>query len=418
MSSSNYSSFGLEDLMTGIHRPVNNVSQDLQGLKSVEGFVNVVNDPDNNPTSFAMEAFDELANSNKFALYAIHSLESLQYETAILQKVKTRYGVEGLNPYTFSVEAGKNDAQASATKKKNIFARIWAAIVEAFRRLIIAIGNFIRNAMNHIQSALMKRQTKFYNTNKDKIAANLKKYGNETIKAKKPKSNVYDNVVKKAPEVLAKLNREIKKATGINDALTDYVTQVVNGKVGILTQVFKSKSLEGEKLVTEIVNIATFGGAKSYKYKVSEPAKLARTIFYGEDKVKTSTIKISELAKLIPFEILSDSAVKVMNDFVKNGRQTIGELNKALTTLRKAAATAEKVAGAAAKGGKAPAAVQKALSSHAKAGTNTQRVAGFVTGILLNTFKEFLACQSYAAAGMRAIMKGEKKAAKDTKKNK
>jgi hypothetical protein len=416
MSSSNTLDFGLEDLMVGIHRPrtVDAQSKLINNLRSVEGFIPIITDRCTDETVFGIEAFTELANAERFGLYAAHGIETLQYEVKILSTLKKKHGIESLNPYSFSREAAEG-----AGKKPSLFKRIWAAIVAAFTRLIIAVGNFIRNAINHIQSQFMKAQTKFYNANKDKIASALKTNGSKVkIKAILPSTDVL-SIVSKAPAALNGMQACIGKTVKHTNSITSYVEKAAAQKAGFFTNLIASakNSLAGtESEIKAVVKAASFGVAGSMTYKISEPAKIAHAIFYGKgDAGKAKEVTISELTKVVPFALLGDGAVKTMNDYVKNARAAVAELNKALTALRKASASADKLATKISKA-KGSQSVHSILSTQAKAGSNTQRVAGFTTGIILNTFKEFLRMQSYAATGLRALLKGKVKKEKAPKK--
>jgi hypothetical protein len=389
----------LEDLQYGIHSKKSNLSSSGGKYdKSVESVISLLNSPKTEDyETYAMEAFNSYGEACQFGLFATQGLENLNTEVKILSAIKNQYSLEGLNPYKFGFE-----------DKKNIFARIWGAIVEAFRRLITAVGNLIRQFINFISSTAMKGKTKFYEANKNEIEAAKKGKYNPTINIIEPKidphkisiniGSVGDKISSVGEELIKdmdgikKLVESIKDSSGIGAIFTKFKIMY-----------FGDPKVKFAKRLDSITsNMGTVKTTNSGFY--TNASGFVTKFVYGVDKTpKQKKMGAIEFLKVCPETILSAEAVEAVNNNVSTAKKSLDSLNKGLKAVKAGQAVAEKAASEKSLDAKK----RQMINSLAQYGNFSRTLNGFLVGIILHSHKEFLRQQSYAYTACRALLKGK-----------
>jgi hypothetical protein len=116
------------DIYTNIHKTDNSLK-----LKSYE-----------DTHALTMEGMNDIQEGKQFLLYAQLGLESLNNELSLLKSVKNNFSIENLDIYNFGLEEEEASKSGIADKKKNIFQKIWGAIVSAVKKVVDGIINFFK----------------------------------------------------------------------------------------------------------------------------------------------------------------------------------------------------------------------------------------------------------------------------------
>jgi hypothetical protein len=116
------------DIYTNIHKTDNSLK-----LKSYE-----------DTHALTMEGMNDIQEGKQFLLYAQLGLESLNNELSLLKSVKNNFSIENLDIYNFGLEEEEASKSGIADKKKNIFQKIWGAIVSAVKKVVGGITNFFK----------------------------------------------------------------------------------------------------------------------------------------------------------------------------------------------------------------------------------------------------------------------------------
>lgn len=386
------SDFSLEDLNIGFHaqRPGSNLN-----FKPIKGFAQLVAplfDPSDAVEPFAMEAMNLLGQSDQFGLYATQGMESMRYELSLVKAIKTRYGIEGLDINKFAME----------NKFKDLAKKIGGAIVAGFKKLILAISNFIKSIMNFIGGQIAKTQ----NGLKEKYDKRGTAWnGKATIKAMS----------------CGKLRNEEDETTGVTaynrlNSLYDQEEKATSAYEVVVGRVFKTMELDKTQIRQMNKVTEDKSGAKTIiddfdkhflkKGGQSPQARVNKSIFDSEKPVSQSVDKV--LAD-IGIDILGKEGLAKAQKGVTNGRKAIAAFTKTIREIEKtekvAAAAEHKTAVDAAKekGEKAP----KKAKGNASIMGQVRSSASYMTGMLLATFSAFLRCRGIAASAVRAGLSGK-----------
>jgi hypothetical protein len=429
--------FGLEDLVLGIHTPMENDNTLSKESLKIPGFAELIKDNGaDDYESYSMEAMEEYNQASIIGLYAVQSLERMNSEVTILNKIKTNYGVEALNPY-FSLEA-----DSGGSSKPSLFKRIWSAIVTVFQRLVLAIGNFVRACINWLRSQALKGKMAFYEKHKSTIETAVKsKKLTGTLKARLPyksldkiKTDVIksfggiDSISKKIEglqnEINGYLDRLDKAAENANKSVISSIViglHTIFGKNGHIATGTKIK-----KVFVDSMDAITCGNSKAKELmmgetiKLNSPTKVASLIFYNSPDPKAASVTHAKVLEMIPLTFLAKDTVDAINTFIKKGQQSLKDLNKQIQIMRKWSNDCERIAKKRDKNKQGFAQVTQALHAIGAAGNTARNFHGFAVGIILNIQKEFLNCQGVLSQVCHSIVKiskkGESKDKKDDKK--
>lgn len=150
-------------------------------LEGVGNAVAVLRSRSTSTEEFMQGAISALGNADRQIMFVNSSIEALndrlKFATSLAKAINTSkaHGVEGfantprLDPWAYALE--------DSDSKNGFFAKLWAAIKTACRRVYDAIANFIKWLGNAIASASVRGQAKdykFYTANKGAIERNSK----------------------------------------------------------------------------------------------------------------------------------------------------------------------------------------------------------------------------------------------------
>lgn len=187
--------------------------------------------------------------------------------------VESFYGVKMIDPLAFSLEANGGTGESFGTKLKNWVKKIANAIKEAFRQLILSIGNFIKAVISWFKSATVKRQAEYYEKYKNVTKATLK--ADEKIKCLPYKNNALQTCVafmKKLAAVddrLETCREEIEKGIADTkdglpgtDKFKKALTSLVKGGENTISRIYTKekggKTKEGVARGTALFNYEMF----------------------------------------------------------------------------------------------------------------------------------------------------------------
>lgn len=406
---SNLSSFGLEDLHVGIHKKVRSEagSRQLRSLMSGP----IADSNNTGVTYFAMEAMNLLGDSDKFGIYAAQGLEQLDHDVRVLQSVKARYGIEKLNPYTFGMEGDKFD------KFKDVMKKIWAAIIEAFKRMIQAIANFLRSIANFFGSAIAKAQSKLYLEIKDKSSDVLT--SNAKFKGSLPNQKPLVALSDISRAITGALPQLDKFSYSIDAAITKPFTETGN------TTYFNTQIKDdATKSITAFKDKHGADGGKG----LSNPRKDVIKLFWGNETGKAAEITVGDFFKKVGIDLLSETTLLKAKVITKTTQQVLKASQKGLNMAIKGQKQMEKLGLSLTRAGAIDEGTgRKAIGTKIKEQRNSQKAAreiqggltwqrmfcGYATGLILNGFSQFLKARSYAATAAKKFGKGGKKAKKE-----
>ena len=434
--------YSLEDLMVGkFSKPSQIGKEDRNFLLSTNSsFKNSIVDKDcKDYLPFAIESMMLYNEAEQFGTFATESLHSMNNEYQLMVSIANKYGIENFNPYKFGLEEDKKDDKnknvnaVGGAKRASLMKRIWAAIVTAFQRLIASIGNFMRSIMNWFASNGVKKMTKLYEANKDK----LNKVSSKDINVKDFKASV---PIKKVLIILSDLTNSVSAMTKASETfntkseeLSNLVKRLEGNEINDTSKIkefirilkgYKSPDQVIDDIMKTVINAVTFNNkdVKAFltqggKFKMKDPSGVARIIFYGKNKVKTTSVKIDDFLKMVPFSVLSQKSVDEMKKFVDGSRKAVKTLNNSLKGVRKSAKQAEVLMAKQAKQGNV-AITQQALNMLTNYGNVSRRFNSFMVGIILNVYKEFMRIQSYSYKLAKTVVGGKKGKTEDKSKKK
>ncbi|HQL11949.1 MAG TPA: hypothetical protein PK507_02945 [bacterium] len=426
--------FSVEDLMYGARPRQASITQaDAKMLLNIKGYESLINDTScEDSFNFSTEAFVQYGEAVTFGSFATEGLNQLQREYKVIANLKEQFGIEGLDVYTYGLEADKETKKvpgAGNAKRANLISRIWSAIVAAFQRLITAVGNFIRSVLNGLKGAFMKASIKFYETHAKDIPVGIKKLKEDSKrkwKMFKPTTNVL-TIVNGLSSYLPKIDSAAKKFDAKAQEVAALADAIGTGKFGDATGLkglvqklsgYKNPDKVMGDILNTIKDAVSFGNSKVQsqifsaaipKLTMTGPSKVASIIFYGTDKPKATEVDVSDFIKVSPLSLLSGDAVKAMKDFVKHGQASTKQLNASLKTVRASASKASALAGKAVSKGTVSI-TQQTLNMLTQYANISRVFNGYMVGVILNLHKEFMRQQSYVNSIARAAVKATGKA--------
>jgi len=409
--------FSIEDISTGFYTDRKSKAGAL-AISNQMGLLSSLKDVHNtDQTNFAIESTRLLGESNALSNYVAHSLGEINRIYSVVGTIKERYGVEKLDPYTFSQEAGVKEFLKGA----------WNAIVAAFKKIIQAISNFFNMIKNFIGSQIAKTQEKLVeqygqassgvakaksikapdklpsykdfsdlminiNSGVDAITANFdmlapifdkladmegtnvhhtKWQGNGPVGYDKTQTDYSDVKDERRFAISEKVDKEMKK-------LEDYLNK---------NHMF-SKNQNGTtvKSASEVVNVRLFGKTKPL-IKERKPGDVLKGVDYGK--------------------MLGRDGMDLLNSSVKEGRSLIKIMNDSIKVAIKAAKNSEKFLGKEKE--KESQKMQKANRKLLQTLNRERNYGGKAHALYLAAFSAYLRTRGYIAAAMKSVISASKK---------
>lgn len=278
-------------------------------------------------------AVEDISLSNQFGLLVA---SNVQYVEAVSRVV------EGRNNYVRHQKTMGNESfsdvkmirpMALSTEGKvgDWFKKIWEGIKEAFRRLIVAIGNIIRTVIAWFKKATVKRQAKVYEYYKNVPLSD--KWQDKTIKCHEYQGNAMNKVT----EVIKITSAQSGHGDKIHDAVEKYLNKkekTASDKVKLGKEVndvavklfdnFKVKDKHGKEVFSKWSGTAFFN---SYVFGKVNPEKKEQK--FGE-VMKGITGSEKGFG-----EVLSTKASAEILKLVGVGRKVINGLSKDLKFVEK-----------------------------------------------------------------------------------
>ena len=416
------SDISLESLIDGSVNKLKDKKQSINDFKFVlktnDSFKNSIVDKDcKDHLPFAIESMMLYGEAEQFGTFATESLHSMNNEYQLMVSIANKYGIENFNPYKFGLEEDKKDDKnknvnaVGGAKRASLMKRIWAAIVTAFQRLIASIGNFMRSIMNWFASNGVKKMTKFYEENKEKLAKVNGVKNVEALKTKKfkiPVRNVF-GILKSLTVSVDAMTKVSSSFDNVTNELSSLIKRLEGNEIKETSKLkdffrklkgYKKPEESLKAIMDPMINAVTFNSEKVKEYLVSDgnltmkdPSGVASILFYGSTKPEMSN-DINQFIKNVPFGILSEKAVGDVKNFVNNGKKATNALNESFKSIRNMARQAEEIMAKKAQGNAAI--TQQALDTLTKYGNMSRRFNSFMVGIILNIYKEFMKIQSYS----------------------
>lgn len=324
----------LEDLRTlGTSTTIKKVSKGVMGIEDLgKNYSRGISDVE----ECVEMAVEDISVSNQFGMLVA---SNLQYVDAISRVV------EGRNNYVRQQKTMGNEsfsdvkminalALSTEGKVSDWFKKVWEGIKEAFRRLIVAIGNIVRSVIAWFKKATVKRQAKVYEYYRN--APQAKDWEKAKITC-----NVYNKGMKKVTEVMKITSAQSGHGDEIHNAVEKFMKtkdvtiqdkQVFVKKVEkiafSLFDNFKIKGKNGKETFSKWSGTAFFN---SYVFGDASPEKKEQT--FG-DVMKGITGSQKGFA-----DVLSAKASAEILKIVGIGRKVINDLAKDLKFVEKTAKT-------------------------------------------------------------------------------
>jgi hypothetical protein len=456
--------FSLEDVNNGIYAAYKEPSVGSKIIYDlgIKEFADSITDRSNEDyISYGIEAYNNYNEAQLLGNFATESLNAINEDIYLISKIKDTFGIESLDPYSFSAEfknpfrkgekppkepkapkSGKGDKNApvaAKTKevKRNIFSRIFSAIALAFKRLIMTIGNWIRSLLNWLKGKMFQGTIKFYTAHANEFPNLVAKYGDTTIKgvaAVDPKFAT--NMVKTLNvEAMEKLTAATDKAQGEAEKI---IKDIEAGKTYNPIKIFgrflrRNNASAVFETYGELLYDAMSLGSPAVKawlkksgkaaQKIGAPAKVASLMMWGKEKPTKGTVSIKALVgdKGEGFIVLSQANMDNIKQFVKSGEKCAKGLQNSYKTTLQSAKAVESALKSVADQKK-----YNAINEHVHSITNLANVSRtlnlYLVGFLLNFHKEYFRYASYIGSAARLLVKkgggGGDKKGKDKSDNK
>ncbi len=380
----------LEDLNRGIHGVRGRAAS--TSVKGIEHLLTALIDPCNDPAPFAMESARYAGESDRYAQFAETALADTMNNISLLKAVKSKYGIEGLNPYSFGAE-----------DVKDVIKTVGAAVKGAFQKLIQAVANFIRWVMNTIRGALMKGQTKWYAENKKEIETALAKAKtNDTIKVRSMSKKAIE--AGKNAKGFAQSLRGIVQAVGMK--VKDFKKAIASGNqqnyVSVVADMLTKQLITNLGKSLGLSNISENDIKVSADGKMPDAGKLVNKAVFGEEKTAFTTVTLKAWSAEN-----GAGAIAFFDQYLTEGFYTeikdSQEAAKALiNSLKEAMKEADAVDAAASKGDqKKQAASGKAMRFF----MFTRNVYGWINSLQLKWVSAKLSKRSLAYSQAKAVLK-------------
>lgn len=305
------SDFGIEDFVAGAHR-VDDFALSLEdaALSNQLGLLAPLADrADTGTESFAMAAESYLGESNAIGIMADNVIDNINKRFATAVEI-SKMGVEGFDAFAYGAE--------DFVENVKYFFKMIAA---AFKKLIQTVTNFCKMVINWVRGQVAKTQTKYYEENKNKINEMTDESKGKLIKVRIPVSDT-KSICESFWGPLKKYNETITKTISSAIIDNDYDNSM--------------KGASGSYVVDDSPNWVNLK-FKSKKGNVgitakTKPSEFASYLVFGENKKKE--MRPAAFLKAVNVEsFLSETALKTMNAFNKEGNELIKDFNKVLKEL-------------------------------------------------------------------------------------
>lgn len=408
------SDFGIEDFVAGAHR-VDDFALSLEdvALSNQLGLLAPLADrADTGTESFAMAAESYLGESNAIGIMADNVIDNINKRFATAVEI-SKMGVEGFDAFAYGAE--------DFVENVKYFFKMIAA---AFKKLIQTVTNFCKMVINWVRGQVAKTQTKYYEENKNKINEMTDESKGKLIKVRIPVSDT-KSICESFWGPLNEYNKDITDAlnnpSGVTFRVgTDGATN--GGYTGTPNYLYKNLTFKSKK-----GNVAITAKTK--------PSELASYLVFGDNKKKE--MRPAAFLKAVNVEsFLSETALKTMNAFNKEGNELIKDFNKVLKELNNLSkemfndakeASYNKNNMDADKRADRNKSEYKSEVKEAKKALKERRkvmrdisllrnIGGKLTGILLSTYSNLLTVRSYCVTAIKAYgANSERQKEKDKK---
>jgi hypothetical protein len=374
-------------------------------LKEWERFHNVMDNRDIHDDTYLSNALEEFNQSEMINKNIEKQLNSIGSKVYLLNNVADIYGKEYMDP-------------VQTYDKYDFWHRIFNAVLGFFKKLIISISNFVRSIMNFLGSLSFKKQTKFYETHKGDFYTKLVHTSSEkTVNIKLPKEpNVLRMFTEYFPSVLDDLQKNqttfdkyTKQLDSIYESLIagrDIKVPIhnVNMTMNSLMRNMNFGKLSNELHLLNIVNFKSAAPTNVTGWIKIGPAKTVKLIIYADKKRKQKAHTPVDLGKLfsyIPFEFLSGKSAETIRAFNIRGKSIAKSLTNSIRDTQKILDKVDKLAGKKDLSRRA----NKIIASYSRISDIDRHLHGFITGMVIHIYKEFIYFRKKAYAAAKLIIK-------------
>ncbi len=358
------------------------------------GIESVLYDSNRSEVYFAAEASKLLGEAAQLSTYADVVMESMMNNIRLANDIKKKFGVEALDPVSFSLEN-----EATGASKSNFFKKIWDTIVEVFRRFVLAVANFVKQIQVWISGPIAKAQSDFYTKNKEAIEKGLTgDAGKETITAMK--------VILKPKEMVNALSKVVKTSGDAADTALKLVEAVVSAKDN--KSDFKAKVDKADSEIRYLMDEVSKSASGITKSEKMLPGKeAAMTAVFGKD-AKPAKIAISTLFTADDFGDLGKAGFDEVVKFVGEGKKAAASLAKNSGKLKNYAQRVVKLAE-----NKDTVTVAQAAT---KSANEVKKFQAVQINMIFGGFSAYMRYRGYLYTAAKVLVKGNKKAEKPAKK--
>lgn len=358
------------------------------------GIESVLYDSNRSEIFFAGEAAKFLGEASTLSVYADTVMESMLNNIRLANDIKKKFGVEALDPVSFSLEN-----EATGSNKKNFFKKIWDTIVEVFRRLVLAVANFVKQIQVWLSGPIAKAQSEFFNKNKAAITTGLSgEAGKETITAMK--------VILKPREMINSLTKVVKTSGDASDASLKLVEEIISAKDKKAE--FKTKVDKADADIRYLLDGVAKSASSITKSDKMLPGKESAMIaVFGKDS-KPAKIAIKDLFSAGDFDDLGKAGFDEVVKFVSEGKKSAASLAKNSNKLKNYAQRVVKLAE-----DKETVTVAQAAT---KSANEVKKFQAVQINMLFGGFSAYMRYRGYLYTAAKVLVKGTKKGEKAAKK--
>ncbi len=363
----------------------------------------IVSDSHSDPLCFITTSIENYNEALLINQSIVNTFQLLRNDIRLIKKVKDSFGIE---LYV--------DPLKEYSDRFDFLTKIWNKIVAFFKRLGMAIGNFIRSIATTIGSFAFKKQSKFYDDHKATFHNMLVHLKNDLkIKCKLPSStDTLQKFITIFPKYIENLNKNTETFEKYTKQLNDIYTKIQNGEKVSAPLHNVEMTLNSLKKNMNFSNAGFFARALPINTPIptnlgwlkTSPAKIVEFLIYEEKQnskqKKYIDVEIGKFFKYIPFEFLSQQSAAVVQQFVKEGRITAKNLNKEIGYAKTILAKVERLAG----GKDLPKSTFRIINSYQLLSAISRNLYSFIVSIILNIFKEFIKLRSYCYRGAQLVI--------------
>ncbi len=181
----------------------------------------IVSDSHSDPLCFITTSIENYNEALLINQSIVNTFQLLRNDIRLIKKVKDSFGIE---LYV--------DPLKEYSDRFDFLTKIWNKIVAFFKRLGMAIGNFIRSIATTIGSFAFKKQNKFYDDHKATFHNMLVHLKNDLkIKCKLPSStDTLQKFITIFPKYIENLNKNTETFEKYTKQLNDIYTKIQNGE--------------------------------------------------------------------------------------------------------------------------------------------------------------------------------------------